>query len=89
MTEVKIVTEEKEEAKPVEAEDVRETLKAADEYEKRRLEVEKLEALHQREQDIKAKMAIGGKSEAGQAEKSQQEKDDEEAKKLISAFDEE
>ena len=88
MSEVIIKTEEKEEEKkPVEAENIKETLKAADEYEERKAKVEKLEALYLREQEIKAKLAISGRAEAGIPEKTSEEKTQEEAKGILSMFE--
>lgn len=72
--------------KPVEEEDIKDTLKKADEYEKKKAEIEKLEALYEREQIIKAKLAVGGRAEAGIPEKTAEEKAQEEAKGLLEPY---
>lgn len=86
MTDIIIKQDEKEQEKKVEPEEIKEVLKEADEYEKKKEEVEKLEALYQREQEIKAKMALGGKADAGQPGKTQEELDEEEAARRLAAF---
>jgi len=84
------ITEKKdEEVKPVEPEQIKDTLKAADEYEKKKAEVEKLEALYAREQEIRAKMAMGGTALAGKAEESEQDKVNQEAANILKPFKEE
>lgn len=80
------ITEKKEEEKP-KVEDVKETLKAADEYEKVKEETERLEAMYARNQEIKAKMALGGRGEAGSQEKTDEQKAEEEAKEILSAYE--
>ncbi len=82
------ITEKKDEPEPtkVNREDIKETLQKADEYEKLKAETEKLEALFLRNQEIKAKMAVGGRAQAGQAEESQEDKDEKEAAELLSTY---
>lgn len=83
MTDLKIsVDEEKKEAAP----DIKQTLREADEYEKLKQENDKLEAEYNRREELKAKMALGGRAQAGQVEKSEQEKADEEAAELLKRF---
>ena len=72
--------------KPVEEQDIKETLRKADEYEKKKAEIEKLEALYEREQAIRAKMALGGRAEAGIQEKTEEEKAKEEALELLKPY---
>ena len=72
--------------KKADVEDIKDTLKQADEYEKKRIEVEKLEALYAREQEIKAKLAYGGNAVAGKAEESQEDKDEKEAASNLQAY---
>ena len=79
------ITEKKEEEKP-QPEDIKETLKAADEYTKVKEETERLEAMYARNQEIKAKIALGGKAEAGNQEKSPEEKAAEEAAKHLKLY---
>lgn len=87
MSEIKIVTEDKEKEKEkVEVDDVRKALEKADEYEKLKAENDRLETEIRRNMELKAKMAIGGKAEAGIPEKSQEDKDKEEASKILSMF---
>ena len=79
------ITEKKEEEKP-QPEDIKETLKAADEYTKVKEETERLEAMYARNQEIKAKIALGGKAEAGSKEISDEEKAAEEAAKHLKLY---
>jgi len=85
MGEIKIVTEDK---KPEQStsEEVKETLKAADEYQKLKDENDKLEREISRRQEIRAKMMLGGKASAGTTEKNPQDVINEEAAKILKAF---
>lgn len=66
---------------------IKETLKAADEYKRLKEDNDKLEAEYLRQQELKAKITLGGRAAAGQTnEKTPQEIADEEAKKLLSQF---
>lgn len=87
MPEVKIITEEKKEEKPQD-EDIKKTLKAADEYQKLKEENDRLEAEYLRQQELKAKITMAGRAQAGQTvpEKTQEEKDKEEAAKILSIY---
>ena len=88
MAEVKIITEDKEEKKDPDKEDIKEVLKKADEYQKLKEETDKLELEYLRNQDVKAKIAAGGKAEAGiqQKEKTHDDLDQEAADKMIGQF---
>ena len=86
MSDIIIKTEEGKKEKPAEVADIKETLKQADEYERLKVETEKLETMFLRNQEIKAKLALGGKAEAGQAEKSPEDVAKDEALKLVSQF---
>lgn len=84
MADLKISVEpEKQEAPQV---DIKQTLKDADEYQKLKEENDRLEAEYNRREELKAKMALGGRAQAGQVEKSEQEKADEEAAELLKRF---
>jgi hypothetical protein len=79
----------KAEEKPaVQDNDIKETLRAADEYRKLKEENDKLEAEYIRHQELKAKIALGGRAMAGQftPEKSEEEKAKEEAAKILAMF---
>ena len=82
------ITEKKDEPEPtaVEPEQIKETLKQADEYAKLKEDNDKLEAEYIRNQELKAKIAYGGKALAGQQEETQEDKDDKEATDMLSAF---
>lgn len=82
---IEITEKKEEEKKPVE-QDIKETLKAADEYQKLKEENDRLEAEYLRQQELKAKIALSGKALAGQPapEKTEKEKADEEAKAILS-----
>ena len=80
------ITEKKEELPKPQAEDIKETLKAADEYARLKEENDKLEAEYARQQELKAKIAIGGRSYAGTTELTDEQKAQEEAKKILSMF---
>ena len=88
MADITISTTQPEEKKAVQDSDIKETLKVADEYKKLKEENDKLEAEYIRQQELKAKIAIGGRANAGQytPEKTQEQKDREEATKLLSLF---
>ena len=85
MPDIVIRTEEEpKEKKPAQDSDIKNILKEADEYEKKKLEVEKLEALYLREQEIRAKMSMGGQTTAGQnIEKTPEQEAKEEAAKIL------
>jgi len=72
--------------KPVEEQDIKETLRKADEYQKIKAENDKLEAELLRRQELNAKIAVGGRAEAGIAEKTPEEKAQEEAKALLEPY---
>lgn len=74
-----------EEKKPDE-EDIKETLKQADEYQRLKEKNDKFEAEIQRAEELKAKMNLGGRAVAGEPGESQQDKDDKEAAELVSNF---
>ncbi len=98
MTEITI-SDKKQEEKPADVNDIKNTLRAADDYTKEKQrqdeEVQKIfednkrmkEALEERE-NLRARLALGGKALAGQyvAEKSEQEKADEEAKEILARY---
>ena len=87
MSEVTIKTDDlKPEATKVDREDIKDTLKRADEYEKLKERNDKFEAEIQRTEELKAKMALGGRAQAGQAEESQEDKDEKEATELLSTY---
>jgi len=80
------ITEKKEEEKKPQEADIKETLKAADEYERLKAENDKLEAEYQRQIELKAKIAIGGKAEAGKEEQTDEQKAQEEANRILSMY---
>ncbi len=85
MPDITISTEEKE--KPaVQDNQLVEQMKKADEYQKLKLQNDKLEAELQRREELKAKMAVGGRAFAGTAEKTEQELGEEEGTKLYNQF---
>lgn len=87
MSDIVIKTEEsKPEPDKVDREDIKETLQKADEYEKLKAENEKLEAEYLRNQELKAKIALGGRAQAGQPEESQEQKNEKEATEMLSKF---
>ena len=86
MTDIKIVTEEKEEQRPADVNDLKETLRAADEYKKLKEENDKLEAEYLRQQELKAKITYGGRAAAGQPVKSPEDLAKEEAAEILKAF---
>lgn len=86
MSDIIISTDNKKEEKPVE-ENIKDTLKAADEYAKLKEQNDRFEAEIQRTEELKQKMMIGGRALAGQSpppEKTEKEKADEEAKAILS-----
>ena len=89
MGEVTIKTEDKpkeeEQAKP---EDIKETLRKADEYQKLKEENDKLEAEYLRQQELKAKIKMSGDTIAGQhpTEKTEEQKVEEEASKILETW---
>ena len=74
------------EKKPIDTEDIKEGLKAADEYEKLKADTEKLEAMYLRNQEIKAKLEIGGRAAAGEQEKTIEQKAEEEAADILKTY---
>ena len=88
MTDIVIKSEEKPDEKKVEVKDIKDTLKAADEYKRLKEENDKLEAEYIRQQELKAKITIGGRSAAGQyiPEKTPEEKAKEEAAARLKPF---
>ena len=87
MTDIKISTVEDEKKEHnFKENDIKETLRAADEYQKIKEDNDKLEAEISRQQELKAKLDLGDKAIAGQIEKSPEEMADEEAKKIISIY---
>jgi len=80
------ITEKKEELPKPQAEDIKETLKAADEYARLKEENDKLEAEYARQQELKAKIAIGGRSYAGTKEITPEEKAKEEATQHLKMY---
>ena len=83
-----VIKQETEEKKEPDESSIKEVLKDADDYAKKKAEVDKLEALYLREQELKAKMAVGGKAEAGEQvkERTQDDIDQEAADKLMENF---
>jgi hypothetical protein len=80
MTDLKISVDNPEpEQKGVSSQNIKDTLSAADEYEKVKAENDKLEAEYNRRIELKAKMEQGGRALAGQVEKTEQQKAEEEA----------
>jgi hypothetical protein len=77
-----------EEKKQVQESDIKEQLKAVDEYEKLKAINDKLEAEYIRQQELKAKIALGGRANAGQyiKEKTATELAEEEAAKILKPF---
>lgn len=85
MTDVKISLDEKKE-EPIKIEEIKQTLKAVDEYEKLKEQNDRFEGEIKRTEELKQKMMLGGRAWAGQElkEKTEKEKADEEAKKILS-----
>ena len=87
MTDIVTKQEDKSEEKTgVNVNEIKETLKAADEYQRLKDENDKLEGEYLRQQELRAKLAIGGRTIAGQPEKTELEKSQEEAAKILSMF---
>lgn len=88
MADIVIKQEKEEEKKGLDETDIKETLKKADEYTKLKEQNDKLEVELARQLELKAKIALGGKSEAGQAptEKTQEDIDKEESDKILKTF---
>jgi len=90
MTEVKIITEDEgkdKEKKPVEKVEVEEAIQKADEIQKLKEENDRLEIEVLRRSQLQARLALSGKGEAGDSEKSEEDKVKEEAAKHLSLFD--
>ena len=88
MPDITISTDNKAQEQPKATEtDIKKILTAADEYQKLKEQNDKLEQEYLRQQELKAKIAMGGKSLAGQAiEKTPQEIAKEEAAKILSIY---
>lgn len=87
MTDVVIKTETKEE-KPIQDSDIKDTLKKADEYEKLKIQNDKLETEYLRAEELRAKITAGGTAVAGQkVEKSKEQLAADEAKEILSVFE--
>ena len=86
MTDIKIITENKDEIKPNIESDIKQTLKDADDYQKLKEENDRFEAELLRKENLKARINLGGKAQAGQVEKSPEEKTKEEAEKILNLF---
>jgi len=88
MSDIIIKTDNKEEPQGVQENKIKDILRDADEYQKLKEANDGLEKEYQRREELKAKMALGGRAQAGSQvqEKTQEEKDAEEAKKIISVF---
>ena len=80
------ITEKKEEEKVVQDTDIKETLKQADEYEKLKADNDRMEKEFMRQQELRAKIAIGGQALAGKAEITDEDKAEGEAKKILDMF---
>ena len=88
MSEVIIKSDTTEERKPDKEESIKDTLKAADEYQKLKEENDKLEAEYLRQQELKAKITMGGRASAGEKiEKTPEEQAQEEASKILKMFE--
>ena len=72
--------------KPVEEQDIKETLRKADEYAKLKAENNKLEAEMLRQQELKAKLAVGGRGVNIPLDKTPEQKAQEEAKALLEPY---
>ena len=87
MPDITISTDEKKEQPKATETDIKKILTSADEYQKLKEQNDKLEAEYLRQQELKAKIAMGGKALAGQAiEKTPQEIAKEEAAKILSIY---
>jgi len=88
MPDITISTKEEEKTQPNVNETVKETLQAADDYQKLKLYNDKLEEEYLRQQELKAKIMMSGRALAGQQthEKTDKELADEEAAKLINQY---
>lgn len=83
-----VIKQEPEVKKEATEEDIKETLKSADEYAKLKEENDKLEAEYQRRQELKAKIDLAGRANAGilQKEETQDDIDQKEADKMLDMF---
>ena len=88
MPDITISTEDKKEQPKAAETDIKKILTDADEYQKLKESNDKLEAEYLRQQELRAKLAIGGKALAGQAipEKTPQDIAREEAAKIIGIY---
>ena len=84
MTDIVIKQESSEPEKKPGVEDVKETLKAADEYKRLKEENDKLEAEYLRAQELNAKIKMGGRANAGQPEETPEQKTEKEAADILS-----
>ena len=87
MAEITIKQETEDKKEPDES-SIKEVLKDADEYAKVKAQNDRMEAEYLRGQELKAKMAVGGKAEAGEQvkERTQDDIDQEDADKLMANF---
>jgi len=87
MTDITI-KQEKQEVKEPDRTDIAKTLEAADAYKKLKEQNDKLEAEYARQKELNAKIALGGKAEAGmhEKEKTQEDLDKEAAEKIINSL---
>lgn len=86
MSDIIIKSEEKQEEKPIQDSDIKDTLKQADEYAKLKEENDKLEVEYLRQQELKAKLQLGGQALAGKPEENEEDKLKQEASKIINMF---
>lgn len=86
MSDIIIKSEEKQEEKPIQDSDIKDTLKQADEYAKLKEENDKMEREFMRQQELKAKIALGGQALAGKPEENEEDKLKQEASKIINMF---
>ena len=82
------ITEKKDEPeKKVDEEDIKQTLKQADEYEKLKQSNDLFEQEIQRKEELMAKLSLGGRALAGQPEEKQEDKDKKEAAEHLKAYE--
>lgn len=77
-----------EEKKEPDESDIKETLRQADEYTKLKEQNDRLEAEYLRQQELRAKLSMGGRAEAGNTpkERTQDDEDQETADKILKQF---
>lgn len=87
MTEIVLRNEEKQEEKKVDTKDIAEVLRTADEYNKLKEQNDKLEREYLRQQELKAKINLGGRALGGVGnEKTPEQIAEEEAKAILKMF---